>query len=42
MPSKYELNVVVDGNLDDGLGTRRHYRKIVVFLVEPTVKKYRG
>lgn len=42
MPSKYELNVVVDGNLDDGLGTRRRYRKIVVFLVEPTVKKYRG
>ncbi len=42
MPSKYELNVVVDGNLDDGLGTRRRYRKVVVFLVEPTLKQYRG
>lgn len=40
-PSKYELNVVVDGSLDDGLGTRRPYRKVVVFLVEPTVKRYR-
>lgn len=42
MPSKYELNVVVEGAIDDGLGTRRPYRKIVVFLVEPTVKRYRG
>ena len=42
MPSKYELNVVVDGTLDDGLGTRRPYRKIVTFYVEPVVKKYRG
>ena len=39
-PSKYELNVVVSGSLDDGLGTRRPYRKVVVFLVEPTVKRY--
>lgn len=42
MPSKYQLDVVVAGMLDDGLGTRRPYRKIVVFFVEPTVKKYRG
>ena len=42
MPSKYQLNVVVEGTLDDGLGTRRPYRKVVVFFVEPTVKKYRG
>lgn len=41
-PSKYELNVVVEGSLDDGLGTRRPYRKIVKFLVEPTVKRYHG
>jgi hypothetical protein len=40
-PSKYELNVVVEGNFDDGLGTKRPYRKVVVFLVEPTVKRYR-
>ncbi|MBO4463300.1 MAG: hypothetical protein J5797_03795 [Prevotella sp.] len=42
MPSKYQLDVVVAGTLDDGLGTRRPYRKVVVFFVEPTVKKYRG
>jgi len=41
MQSKYELNVVVEGKLDDGLGTKRPYRKVVVFLVEPTVKRYR-
>ena len=40
-PSKYELNVVVNGSLDDGLGTRRPYSKAVVFFVEPTVKRYR-
>ncbi|MBO4811166.1 MAG: hypothetical protein J5552_06310 [Prevotella sp.] len=40
-PSKYELNVVVEGSLDDGLGTRCPYRKVVVFLIEPTVKQYR-
>ena len=40
-PSKYMLNVVVEGSLDDGLGTRRPYRKVVTFLIEPTVKQYR-
>ena len=39
--SKYEVNVVVEGQLDDGLGTLQPYRKSVVFLVEPTVKHYR-
>jgi hypothetical protein len=39
--SKYEVNVVVEGQLDDGLGTLQPYRKNVVFLVEPTVKRYR-
>ena len=39
--SKYEVNVVVEGRLDDGLGTVVPYRKVVVFLIEPTVKRYR-
>jgi hypothetical protein len=38
--SKYEVNVVVEGSLDDGLGTVVPYRKSVVFLIEPTVKRY--
>lgn len=41
MASKYEVNVVVEGQLDDGLGILQPYRKSVVFLVEPTVKRYR-
>ena len=39
--SKYEVNVVVEGRIDDGLGTLVPYRKVVVFLIEPTVKRYR-
>ena len=39
--SKYEITVNVEGRLDDGLGTMRPYSKKVVFLVEPTVKRYR-
>lgn len=39
--SKYEVNVVVEGRIDDGLGTLIPYRKVVVFLIEPTVKRYR-
>ena len=38
--SKYEITVSVEGHLDDGLGTMRPYSK-VVFLVEPTAKRYR-
>lgn len=41
MPSKYKVNVIVEGNLDDGLGTKSPYRKQVTFLIEPTVKRYR-
>ena len=41
MASKYEVHVVVEGQLDDGLGTLQPYRKNVVFLVEPTVKRFR-
>lgn len=39
--SKYEVNVIVEGKLDDGLGTMQPYRKSVVFLVEPTVRHNR-
>lgn len=39
--SKYEITVSVEGHLDDGLGTMRPYSKKVVFLVEPTAKRYR-
>ena len=38
--SKYEVNVVVEGSIDDGLGTVLPYRKTVVFLIEPTVKRF--
>ena len=41
MPSKFELSVIVTGYLDNGLGTKRPYRKIVVFYVEPTAKRYK-
>ena len=41
MPSKYQVNVIVEGNLDDGLGTKSPYRKQVTFLIEPTVKRFR-
>ena len=41
MVSKYEVNVNVQGNLDDGLGTKLYYNKVVTFLIEPTVKRYR-
>lgn len=39
--SKYSLRVTVEGIISDGLGTNRDYRKDVVFLVEPTAKRYR-
>ena len=39
--SKYEVNVVVRGQIDDGLGTLSPYEKVVVFLVEPTVRHAR-
>ncbi len=37
--SKYAVNVIVEGGIDEGLGVLRPYRKVVVFLVEPTVKR---
>ena len=37
--SKYAVSVIVEGGIDDGLGVLRPYRKVVVFLIEPTVKR---
>ncbi len=39
--SKYVVTISVEGIIDDGLGTTTPYRKDVLFLMEPTVKKYR-
>lgn len=39
--SKYEVTVIVEGSLEDGLGTMCPYRKDVIFLIEPTVKRNR-
>lgn len=38
--SKYIVFVVVDGVIDDGLGTTCPYNKEVKFLMEPTAKNY--
>lgn len=41
VPSKYVVTISVEGIIDDGLGTTTPYKKDVVFLMEPTAKKYR-
>lgn len=41
VPSKYVVTIKVDGIIEDGLGTTCKYEKDVMFLVEPTAKKYR-
>ena len=41
VPSKYVVSIKVDGIIDDGLGTTCKYEKSVMFLMEPTAKKYR-
>ena len=41
VPSKYIVTIKVNGIIDDGLGTTCQYEKNVVFLMEPTAKKYR-
>lgn len=41
VPSKYVVTIRVDGIIDDGLGTTSKYEKSVMFLMEPTAKKYR-
>lgn len=39
--SKYVVTISVEGIIEDGLGTTTPYRKDVIFLMEPTAKKYR-
>lgn len=39
--SKYVVTISVEGIIDDGLGTTTPYKKDVVFLMEPTAKRYR-
>ena len=41
VPSKYVVTIKIEGNIDDGLGTKSKYEKNVMFLMEPTAKKYR-
>lgn len=41
VPSKYVVTIMVEGVIDDGLGTTCKYEKNVMFLIEPTAKKYR-
>lgn len=41
VPSKYIVTIKVDGIIEDGLGTTCKYEKDVMFLMEPTAKKYR-
>ena len=41
VPSKYIVTITVEGIIDDGLGTTCKYEKNVMFLIEPTAKKYR-
>ena len=40
VPSKYVVTIAVEGIIDDGLGTTCKYEKNVMFLIEPTAKKY--
>lgn len=39
--SKYMISVIVEGDIDYGLGTTVAYRKDVQFMIEPTSKKYK-
>lgn len=38
--SKYSMEIVITGKIEDGLGTK-DYKKTCSFLIEPTVKKAR-
>lgn len=40
-PSKYMVTIKIEGIIDDGLGTTTKYDKKLIFLMEPTAKKYR-
>ena len=39
--SKFQVMVKVTGMLDEGLGTFTPYKKEIIFLMEPTVKRYK-
>lgn len=37
--SKYEMKILINGSIDDGLGVLRPFEKRISFMVEPTAKK---
>lgn len=37
--SKYEMRILINGFMDDGLGILRQYEKKIAFMVEPTARK---
>lgn len=37
--SKYEMKIMINGYIDDGLGIARPFEKRISFMVEPTAKK---
>lgn len=37
--SKYEMRIIINGSIDDGLGIARPFEKRISFMVEPTAKK---
>lgn len=37
--SKYEMHILINGAIDDGLGILRPYEKRIAFMVEPTARK---
>jgi len=39
LSSKYEMRVIIDGSIDDGLGVIKPYEKRISFMVEPIAHK---
>lgn len=39
MQSKYEMRIIITGEIDDGLGVSRAYEKRIAFMVEPIAHK---
>jgi len=39
MQSKYEMRIIINGAIDDGLGVSRPYEKRISFMVEPIAHK---
>lgn len=37
--SKYEMRIMINGSIDDGLGIARPFEKRISFMVEPTAKR---